>query len=371
MKKINSLEYNAIIWFIIRAGFPELTLATILYNIKQDAWISIIIGSLIGLIPFGIYEYLKQKYPSENLITLNQKLWKNFGNILNMLIMLGSLTIVICTFWILVHFANSLFLYKTSPWIISFAFIIPVGYAISKGVHVIGKVSLMLFYISIFINILIILGLTGNIDISNVKPILENSLESIFTCSIIFTGINITKLFFLSIIPKNQVINYSSKKNLLLYVIACLNLVQIAFTTVCVFGIDLSTLYEYPAFQILKRVNILGIFDRIESILSIEALFSLFIQMTLIVYYIKEITIETFTLNKKTNKYVITFICLIILIISNIMLITHEAGEKFFTGPLLYVIYFTCLVIPLITLFKSLNDIKVIKDQTYNTSYKS
>lgn len=369
MKKINSLEYNTLTWFIIRACFPEFTFASLLYRIRQDAWLSILIGSLIGLIPFRIYEYLKQKYPDENLITLNQKLWKKLGNILNILILIGSFAIAASTFWILVHFANSLFLYKTSIWIISFAFIIPIGYAISKGIHVIGKVSLMLFYVSIFFNILIILGLTGSIDITNVKPIFESNINSIVSCSILFTGINITKLFFLSIISRNQVINYDVKKNFLFYLATCLNLIQIAFTTICIFGIDLSTLYEYPAFQILKRVNVLGVFDRIESILSIEALFSLFIQITLIIYYMKEIIAKTFTLNKKTNKYIITFICLSILIISNIIFMTHESGEKFFTGPLIYIIYFTCIFIPIVTFIKSLNDIKIIKHQNYSTSY--
>ena len=356
MKKINSLEYNTMLWFLIRASFTEITFTALLYKLKQDAWISIIIGSLIGLIPLFIYEKLKAKFPSETILSLNNKIFKK-GKIINYLILAGTLINAICTFWILIHFANSIFLYKTSLWIISIAFIIPIIYTASKGLHVIGKISLMLFYVSVFFSILIILGLTGNIDISNVKPILENNIKSIFNESLFFIGTNILSMFYLNIIPKNKITNYSVKKNLIFYTLICLNMLNITFTTICVFGIDLSRLYEYPAFQILKRVNILGILDRIESILSIESMFSLFIQMTITISCIKEI-ITTYHENKKTNKYIIPFICLIIFIISNIIFKTHESGEGFLRNEYIIVTYITCLILPLITLIKS---IKIIK----------
>ena len=369
MKKIDSLEYSTLIWFLIRACFAEVTFTNLLYIVKQDSWISVVIGSILGLIPLAIFEYLKQKYPNETLITLNEKILGKFGKILNFIILIGCLIISTCIFWILVHFANSLFLYKTSIWIISLAFIIPIGYASSKDIHVIGKISLMLFYISILFSIIITIGLTGSTDISNVKPILESRLGKTFIGSLIFVALNTSKIFFLSIIPKNKIINYSSKKSILLYIFTCLTLVQITITTTCIFGIDLSTLYEYPAFQILKRVNILGVLDRIESILSIEALFSLFIQIIIIIYYAKEIINSLFLPKEKTNKYVITSICLLIFIISNIVFLTHESGEKFFNSKLIYIMYIVCIFIPIITFVKSLKEIKIIKNKHYNTSY--
>ena len=356
MKKINSLDYNTLIWFIIRSCFTELTFTTLIYHIKQDSWISIIIGSVLGLIPFSIYEILKHKYPDDNLITINKKLYKKFGNIINMIILLGCLIASFCLFWILIHFTNALFLAKTSPWIISIAMILPVGYASTKNIHIIGKISLILFYLNIVFNIIIMTGLTGNIDINGIKPILENKITKIFSCSIFFIGFNIAKLFFLTAISKKEIKNYSSKMNLITYIISCINLLSIITTTICVFGIDLTALYEYPAFQILKRVNIIGALDRIENILSLEAIFSNFILIIIIMYYARKIISETFHTKQKTNKYIIIFICIFTIITSNTIFITHEDGEKFFQTYLLYIIYFICILIPFITLLKSLNN---------------
>lgn len=356
MKKISSLEYNTLIWFILRSCFTELTFTTLIYYIKQDSWISILIGTIIGLFPFAIYELLKKKNPKENLITLNKKIFKKYGNIINIIILIGCLIASFCLFWIIIHFTNALFLSKTSPWIISIALILPVGYASTKNIHIIGKISLILFYINIIFNIIIMTGLTGNIDINGIKPILENNITKISSCSFYFIGFNIAKLFFLTVISKNEIKNYSPKLNLITYLISCLNMLSIIATTICVFGIDLTALYEYPAFQILKRVNILGTIDRIESILSLEAIFSDFILIIIVIYYARKIISETFNTKQKTNKYIIIFICLFTILTSNTIFLTHEEGEKFFQTNLLYIIYFICVFLPLITLLKPLNN---------------
>lgn len=360
MKKISSLEYSTLIWFIIKACFAELTITTIIYQAKEDCWLAAIISSIIGLIPFTIYEYLKNKYPKENYITLNEKLYKSRINLPNIITLLGSLIALICTFWILVHFTNSVFLYRTNSWIISITLILPIAYAAKQGVKIISKVSLILFYISIFIILTTMIGTISEVDINNIKPIFSN--EIIYP-SITFTALSILKVFFLSIIPKEKIDKYSSKKNYLTYFLVCLTMIDITFITICIFGIDLALLYEYPAFQILKRVNILGVIDRVESILSIEGMFSIFIEMTIITSFAKENIKKTFNLKEKTNTYIIISICLITVIISNIMFKNQKFGEMFFSGPLLYIIYIVCLLAPLITLIKSLKNPKLVSEE--------
>lgn len=356
MKKISSLEYNTLIWFILRSCFTELTFTTLIYHIKEDSWISIIIGTIIGIIPFTIFELIKKKNPDDNFITLNKKIYKKIGNIINIIILIGCLLASFSLFWILMHFTNALFLSKTSHWIISIVLMLPIGYASTKNINVIGKVSLILFYISIIFNIIIMTGITGNIDINGIKPILENSIPNIFSCSFYYIGFNLAKLFFLTAISKKEIKNYSSKLNLITYIISCINMLSIITTTICVFGINLTSLYEYPAFQILKRVNILGTIDRIENILSLEAIFSDFILIIIIIYYAKKIISETFNTKQKTNKYIIISICLFTLFTSNTFFLTHKEGDIFFQTKLIYIIYFICIFIPLITLLKSPNN---------------
>lgn len=351
MKKINSLEYYTLIWFSIRACFPELTFTIILHMVKEDSWISIILGTIFGILPFLVYEKIREKDPKETLITINKKIFPKTGKLINIIILISCLTSAIYTFWIIIKFTNELFLYKTSNWIISLILIIPIWYTSSKDIHIISKVSLILFYISVSFQILITFGLISNIDINALKPILQNTTKNIAHSSLLYIALNISKLFFLTIIPIEKIKKYSFKKNIIVYLITNLAILNIIIATICTFGIDLSLIYEYPAFQVLKRVKVLGIFDKVESILAVEAIFSLFIQIIIIIYYIKKIIEKEII--KKANKYTTILICLSLLISNNIFK-TYKAEENFLNNYLIYLIYPIFIVIPIITYIKTL-----------------
>ena len=156
MKKINSFEYGTLIWFLIRACFIVSSASLIISISDEESWFSIIIGTLIGIIPFLIYEYLKKKFPNQNIIEINQKLFGKFGYILNFVMCLTLLVFIIITFWMLTNFINTQFLYKTPFLVVALALILPIAYINFKGIKVIGKVSLLSFYIS-FVFIILIL----------------------------------------------------------------------------------------------------------------------------------------------------------------------------------------------------------------------
>ena len=49
---IKKIEYDTFIWFLVRASFAEVTANILIQKANIDAWISIIIGIIIGFIPF-------------------------------------------------------------------------------------------------------------------------------------------------------------------------------------------------------------------------------------------------------------------------------------------------------------------------------
>ena len=205
MKKINSLEYNTLIWFLTRATFIEITAEILLNTAHQDSWISIIIAIVFGIIPFFLYSYLKNKFPDKNIITLNKEKFGKFGTFLNLILIANTLIFTICSFWIVVNFIDSQYLYRTPTIMIIIILILPVIYTIIKDFHIFSKVSLIMFYISLFFIIIILTGLISNIDINNIKPILNNSPNNILYGTFCFIGFNILPLFLLNIIPQNKI----------------------------------------------------------------------------------------------------------------------------------------------------------------------
>ncbi len=356
MKKIDSFEYGTLIWFLIRACFIVSSASLIISISDEESWFSIIIGTLIGIIPFLIYEYLKKKFPNQNIIEINQKLFGKFGYILNFVMCLTLLVFIIITFWMLTNFINTQFLYKTPFLVVALALILPIAYINFKGIKVIGKVSLLSFYISFVFIILILSGIISGIYIDNIKPFFIHTPNEILYSALIFISFNVLPIFLLTIIPKNQITNYSSKKNFLFYIFACLSLLNVIFMTITIFGIGLSSIYEYPCFEILKRVSILDIIDRVESILTIEWILALFIIISMILYFLKESFKTTFKNIKKIDKkgnYFVIVVSLITLIVSSIIFLTNGMELEFFKGPFIYLAIFSFVLLPIITALKA------------------
>ncbi len=356
MKKISSLEYNTLLWFLTRATFIEITAEILLNKANQDSWISILISIFLGLIPFFLFSYLTNKYPNKNIIQINQEKLGKLGTLLNLILIATTLIFTICSFWIVTNFISSQYLYKTSKTILTIILILPVIYTINKKLHVFTKVSLIMFYTSIFFIIIILSGLVGNININNIKPILNNPSNNILYGTFCFIGFNILPLFLLNIIPKNQIKNYSPKKSFIFYLISTISLLNVMFLTISIFGIHLSKLYNYPSFHLLKRVSVLDIIDRVESILSLEWFLALFIQIVISLYFIKKAIEETFQTKEKTNNIIITIVCLIIALLSSIIFKTNGTEINYFENKLIYLLYISYLIIPLITFIKSLKN---------------
>lgn len=364
MKKISSLEYNTILWFLTRATFIEITCELILSKSHQDSWISILLAIFIGLIPFTLYNKLKNKYPNQNIITINQKLGK-IGTLLNLISIAGIFIFTLSSFWIVTNFIDSQYLYKTPTIFIIIILILPVLYTITKKFHVFSKVSLIMFFTSLIFIIIILIGLVGNVNIDNIKPILNNSKENILISSFYFIGFNILPLFLLNIIPKNKIKNYSSKKSYLFYFISTLSLLNVIFLTISIFGIHLAELYHYPSFHLLKRVSVLDIIDRIESILSLEWFLALFVQIIMGLYFIKEGLKEIFKIKEKTNNTISIVTCLIIIILTQIIFKTAGSSNAYFKNELIYILYLTCFILPLITFLISKKS-KFLNNQNSN-----
>ncbi|MBQ9011028.1 MAG: GerAB/ArcD/ProY family transporter, partial [Bacilli bacterium] len=285
-------------------------------------------------------------------LQLNRNLFKKTGTILNIVIIIGVFLLVLIAFLNLTFFINSLILFKTKNIYIAICFIIPLIYGLYKGINAISKTSLILFYFAIISMITIFLGIYNNIEIENIKPILQASNSSLIYGSILIVAYNILPLAILLIIPKNKIENYKTKNTIIFYFLASLSLVIAAFITVSVLGVDLSLLYDYPEFHILKKVKVGDFADRLENILAMQWIVGLFFLIIIGIYFITSFFITTFNLKEKTNKRISTFICLIIMFISELSLNLNESVKTIFENIMIPILYFCFFIIPLITVIK-------------------
>lgn len=359
--KISSFEYNSLLWFIIRAGYIGLSLGNLIIISERDFYLSGFIALILGFIPLFIYYNLRKINPRLNYFELNEYVYGKFGKFINLIGLLITFLFVVIAFQDLVNFVNSQFLFKTKTIYIAICFIIPIAYSLFKGIDSISKTSLIMFYFVIVVVIIIIVTMYGVINIDNLRPFLQTSSRSIFHGSSIILAYNVLPTIFLLAIPQDKINNHSFKKSLIFYVIAIITLINAAFMTIGSLGLDLSLLYEYPEFNILKKAGVGKFINRLESILSMEWVVGLYVLITMGAFFLNENIKTSF---KKTNNLSILIICLLILIFSHITFLTTTEARNFLKTKMIIIMFIGYFLIPLITLLTY----RLKKSHNYNCS---
>lgn len=315
MKKITNFELGSIVYFLLRAYFVGISLNTLILISKQDSWCSIIIGAIIGIIPLLMFLYIFNYEPDLNINQKNIKLFgKTIGNIINIILLIFTLFLITVDFSNIVTIIHGDYLSKTPAIFLAIAFIISVFYSVTKGLKSICRSCLIFFYASILLVLICNIGLLIQIDFNNLKPFFLDG-GNIFKGSLNYLSFNILPLYLINIIPKSQ-INNNKNTNLtifIFYFIANITLFLMAFCIMGIFGVKLAGLYQYPEFQILKHVALIGLSSRLDSILFIQWIFDILILVIIGLHYV----VDTTHIFVKEKKNICLFIyCLIIVIVS-------------------------------------------------------
>ena len=268
---------------------------------NTDALISLILGSTVG---FGIIwglEYLKEKWVDNNVLN-------------RILITIFSLFLYSQIVFIFQTFASSFFLLKTPIWFLG----LPIPFLIYKiskqGVKTIGLLAESLVPIALFLILLTYFGLLKNIKLDYLTPIFKTNTIDIFKGSLLVAMYSSAPYFLLLNIPLD-------KNKLKVKFLVC----QILLTITCFFiittlGPNLISIYRYPEYMLLKEINIFNFMEKVENIISIAWLFSLFILLSLCGYNLKE------NLQFKNKDYLF-IISLILLYLFSLLESTHYIEE--------------------------------------------
>lgn len=302
----------ALVVFLGRALFIGVGLQTILAISKYDAWISIILGFIIGFIPILLICYMNKK--NVNLFELINSLFnKFFAKIINFIIIVFLLFSLIVLTNDFINFTNVKYLFETPNFVIAILFFIPALFLSHKGVETIGRSGLFLFFISTLILIIICLALFKDIDINNIKPILSKGILPVLKGALYFVVYTTTPILFLSIIPKSDETYKKYNKSLIIgYIISFVSLFLTMFFITTIYNYEYISLFSYPEYFTLKKIDY-GFVSNVENILSfyfiIDYFFSMVVLLYSIFYYLSK------ELNLKENKLKIFSILLTIIII--------------------------------------------------------
>lgn len=354
METIQKKEFSVLVYFLMRSFYIGIAIYNILLLTKQDSWISIIIGFLIGLIPLLIFYALLNEEPDLNI---NQKIvkcyGKTLGNFINIIFICSVTFNASISLWNLSSFINSQFLFQTPIIVIAIFFMIPIIYTVYKGLKVIGRTSMVLFVTTLLLFSLAFISLTGYFELNHLFPMMESSWKNIFSASITNMTYNVLPIFPLLIISKNSIANNKKlgKSLLKIYLFSFITMFAVMFCIIAIFGSPLALLYQYPEYHLLKIINVGNFFQRVESILSLQWLFDFAISLIIFIYFVKVSCKETFKLKDKYDFVLILAIAIVIIFLSQIIFPNNTVAYQFLNHIYLYIRIALLLIIPAITLF--------------------
>lgn len=268
-------EYKLLSYFNMRALFMGVGIAKILNMSHEYTFLSIIIGTLAGIL------FLKYYRSSNN---------KSFISIL------VSLITIIISLFILINMVSSHYLPGMPKLIVSIPILLLTLYMASKSRIILYRLSSVLIYINIIIFILSIISLVPYFSFNS------------FT----FTDTNIFKIllgglyyFLLSITPTLSIKgdNYNLVKT---YIYSSITLSIWMILTYGILGNGLVSILRYPEYVILKNVSLVGTLENIENFVSFMWIIDIVILIFSNVINIKE--------NLVNKKYIYVLIPIIFFI---------------------------------------------------------
>lgn len=294
---------NKLTYFIARSSMFGIGFFLIFQNAGKDAWISILLGTLLGVIILYAYNQIKKNLNND---TLENKLNKTFiGKIYNIIFIIFYLYLMTITLMLLPLFVNSFYLTHTPKIIVNIPFLILAIYLSFKGKNNLENLSNLLCVFSILIIIFFAVSLTGYIDFNNLLPILTNSTNNVIKSAFIFASI--------TSIPQIITINYSNdfKNTIKDYLLSSFTIFMIIFFTIIALGEPLLKIYSFPEYTVLRQIEILNFIENIENISAFIWYFDLFIMLSTLTSNLKN------SLPKKFNLIYFYILILIVLITSS------------------------------------------------------
>ena len=286
-EKISNSQFFLLV-FLYTIGSSILILpASMAAHGKQDGWIAVIIGILIGAALILFYTSLAKSIKSPTfvdfLITVFGK-WvgRLLGLIFSIYFFLGSATVL----YYVGYFVQTEILPQTPIVTVVTLFAILILTNVRAGIENIGRVAEFLTPIFLFLFLLMIFFLIPEIKTENLQPMFQIELKSIIWSAITFMGTESLPLIaFLLIYPfylsdKRQ----GQKSFLYANLLGGLVMLIITLLTLSIFGPDSAAARMYPGYDLAKVVNIGDFLQRIEMVIVVLWFITMFFKIIIYFY---------------------------------------------------------------------------------------
>ncbi len=303
---ITKKQKLSITYFLSRAVFLGVGYSLIFAKSGKDAWLSVILGTLIGIvIVYTIGKILKYK-KEKSLKELFQDM-KWFGIIIKIFYFLFILFLMYECIVIMQTMTTSFFLVNSPPLFIGLSGAFLVYMTIKENDTTLFKVAEILAIVVIITSAIAFLTLIPYGEIEAFLPVLTASPKDIIVGAIYFASISTGPMLL------TLDFNDDGKGLIKTYLFSAIFLLIICAVIISVLGPELISIYRFPEYMVLKRIKIMNFIEKVENIISIIWVMDAFMILATTTQTLKNL------LPKKGGKTISIIILLILTVITGIV----------------------------------------------------
>ncbi|WP_235991829.1 GerAB/ArcD/ProY family transporter [Metabacillus schmidteae] len=276
---------------------------------KQDAWIVILIATMISLGLVWIFTELQKQYPDKNLVEILQILLGKWLSVpLILLYALYFFSSASFNFYEFGEIIRTTFLVNTPQLVILGVFMFTSIYMITLGFEVIARTGeiLMPVLIIFLFTTYFLASISGALDLQEILPVLENGIKPVLKEVLPVVnfpfGESVVFLLYWHMINKKESIR---KIALLVICITGVILILTNLMIITMLGPELAAKAEIPLLRVLFDINIADIVTNLD-IIGVIVIFIGGFYKTVLNFYASVLAVST--LFKWTNKKWLTII---------------------------------------------------------------
>lgn len=256
---------------------------------KQDAWLAVLIGLAGGCCLFLIYHSLYSYYPEIPLTEYIQKILGSFlGKILAFFYVLYFMYIAARVLRDFGEMLIIVFYPQTPLFVMNVLMVLVVVYTIRKGIEVIARTGELLIIIMLLIGIsgIILIIISGIIEVSNLEPLLEEGLKPViktaFTQTLFFPFGEV--IVFAMILPYMKQKSKTMKTGLLGLGLSGLIIALIMAMNISVLGVNLISRSYFPLLSTIQTIEVAGFLQRLDIAFMLATVIGGFFKISLYFY---------------------------------------------------------------------------------------
>lgn len=360
-----ALSNRQIFWMMVSMQIIMTMLLTIspaAQLAKQDAWISIMLATLVGMLIAYISGKLSTIFPGQTLVKFNQiLLGKWVGGLISALYILFwvvTLTVILKQFSL---FITGTIMPKTPLCVIELPMLLVVLYPTLHGVGVIariceitGPIILLCVVGPMFLGI-------NQMKWDRLNPILlDNSVSSLLHGALptaAFLGDCIMIMMLIAFVSKRKhTVRHAVGGVMLSGILTILSMI----VSILMFGPNVTAGYPYPMLMIVRSISIGGIIENLDAIVITIWIISIFTKLGLYLFIASYGTTQLLGLN---NWKIITWIITIFVMLLSFIPVNYEEISVIFLHKIAVPIIFPIIMFggPLVLLLLALMKRKKLK----------